>query len=161
MKSKSIDTTRTVLLRTLPLLVGGIFAPLAGAEPVLTFQKDIAPILQQRCAPCHYPDGPKKPKGKFDMTSYALMMEGGENGVAITPGDLEASPLVAMIEWTAEPFMPPKEKFKQLPPEEIDLIKKWILAGAPDGAESPAPGPVASVPELNPQWSESPVSALA
>ena len=161
MKSKSKNTTRAVLLTALPLLVGGIFAPMGGAEPVLTFQKDIAPILQQRCAPCHFPDGPKKPKGKFDMTTYALMIQGGENGAAITPGDLEASPLVAMLEWTAEPFMPPEEKFKQLPSEEIDRIKKWIVAGAPDGAESPAPSPATPVAEVNPQWAESPVSALA
>ncbi len=161
MKSKSKYTTRNSLLTALPLLIGGAFVPMAGAETVLTFQKDIAPILQQRCAPCHFPDAPKKPKGKLDMTTYALMMQGGENGVAITPGDLEASPLVAMIEWTAEPFMPPEEKFKQLPSEEIDLIKKWIVAGALDGGESPVPSPDTPVAEVNPQWAESPVSALA
>jgi len=161
MKSKLNDPTRTFLLTALSLLVGGFFAPLGGAETVLTFEKDMAPLFQQRCAPCHFPDGPKKPKGKFDMTSYALLMEGGENGAAITPGNLESSPLVAMIEWTAEPFMPPQEKFKQLPPEEIALIKQWILAGAPGGSESVPETPATPVAELNAQWAESPVSALA
>ena len=72
------------------------------AEEPIAYETHVAPILQQRCAPCHYPDGGKKAKGKFDLTSYALMMKGGESGLAIVPSSLEESSLVAMIEWKAE-----------------------------------------------------------
>ena len=56
--------------------------------------------------------------------------------------------------------MPPSEKFKQLPQEEIDVIKAWIQAGAVAG-EAVAVAPAAAAPEVNEQWAESPVSALA
>lgn len=133
------------------------------AEEPLTYETHIAPILQQRCAPCHFPDGGKKPKGDFDLTSLALALKDGEKGPRIKPGSVDESPLVAMIEWKAEPFMPPKEKFKQLPQEEIDLIKAWIAGGA-KGAEgapvvAPAPTPAAPAPAID--WTTTPVSALA
>jgi hypothetical protein len=136
-------------------------APVAGDEP-LTYTQHIAPLLQQRCAPCHYPDGKKKPKGKFDLTTYALAMKGGESGPAITPGSVEKSSIVGMIEWTSEPFMPPEEKFKQLPMEEIELIKAWIAGGALGGDEPATTETVpTAAPEVNEKWADSPVGALA
>lgn len=150
-----------ILCITVPVFLA--IAPARAGGPI-TYAQHIAPLFQQRCAPCHIPDGGKKPKGKFNLSTYAGALEGGENGPAITPGSIEESPLVAMIEWKTEPFMPPQEKFKQLPQEEIDLIKQWILAGAPGGEAAPPEAPEAlPAPEVevNAQWAESPVSALA
>jgi len=151
----------SMMLFALLLTLG---APHVHAEDPLTYEQHIAPIFQQRCAPCHYPEGDKGPKGKFDLTTYTLAMQGGENGPAIKPGSLEESPLVAMIEWKTEPFMPPEQKGKQLPQEDIDRIKAWILAGAQGGADDPAPEPApapATPAEVSEHWAESPVSALA
>lgn len=133
------------------------------AEEPITYETHIAPIVAQKCAPCHFPDGGKKPKGGFDLTSLTLALQGGENGPSIKPGSVEESPLVAMLEWKSEPFMPPKEKFKQLPQDEIDLIKAWIAAGAKGAEGAPAPAApeavAAPIPAID--WTTTPVSALA
>ncbi len=163
MREREESMLKRVLRGTSALVATfGLGVVSAPADEPITFNQHIAPLFQQRCAPCHVPDGGKKPKGKLDLTTHGLAMKGGEEGVAIVPGSLEDSPLVAMIEWKTEPFMPPQEKFKQLPPEEIDLIKRWILAGAVSGEPVPT-SETATVAEatVDPQWTASPVSALA
>lgn len=138
--------------------------PILADEP-LTYETHIAPVLQEKCAPCHFPDGGKKPKGDFDLRTLALALKEGKDGPRIKPGSVEESPLVAMIEWKSEPFMPPKEKFKQLPREDIDLIKAWIASGA-KGAEGVPAAPVTAPAAVTAStttvdWSTTPVSALA
>jgi hypothetical protein len=154
-----------MLKRVFAVGLSSLFAFQTLAEDPTTYEAHIAPIFAQRCAPCHFPDGGKKPKGDFDLSSLALALNGGKNDPSIKPGSVEESPLVAMIEWKTEPFMPPKEKFKQLPQEEIDLIKAWIAAGATGAKGVPAPaaaaaeGVTAPMPAID--WTTTPVSALA
>jgi hypothetical protein len=50
-------------------------------------------------------------------------MTGGIDGPAVTPGDPENSLLVQKVA-DAQPH------FAQLTPQELDLVKKWITAGA-------------------------------
>ncbi|MBL7648267.1 MAG: hypothetical protein JNK74_18975 [Candidatus Hydrogenedentes bacterium] len=152
-----------MLKRVFAVGLSSLFAFQALAEDPITYESHIAPIFAQRCAPCHFPDGGKKPKGDFDLTSLALALKGGENGPSIKPGSVEESPLVAMIEWKTEPFMPPKEKFKQLPQEEIDVIKAWITAGAKgaEGVSVPAESEAVAAPMPVIDWTTTPVSALA
>lgn len=94
-------------------------------EPV-SFDKDIAPILDNKCAHCH--SGAVK-DGRFDLGSFEAMMKGGKTGPAIVPGKPDESFLVKLVGRTGVPAMPPKDE-EPLTPEELALVKLWIAQGA-------------------------------
>lgn len=102
----------------------------------VSFSRDIRPLLAARCFGCH--QGARH-EGKYDMTQFGLLLQGGHSGVeAIAPGDPDSSYLLEVI--TAEegqPQMPPAGS--NTPPfsaEEVDLIQRWITEGANDDSSS-------------------------
>jgi WD40 repeat protein len=95
------------------------------AEPVL-YDKDIEPILVNKCAVCH---SDNVTEGKFDLGSYESLMKGGKRGVTIVPGKSAESLLVKLAGKTQKPAMPPKGK-ESLTPQELALVKLWIDQGA-------------------------------
>ena len=90
----------------------------------------IEPIFQDKCVGCH---GAQKSKGNLRLDSFAAMLRGGKNDVAIQPGDAGQSPLVqrALLPAGDDDHMPPAGK-PQLTAAEISLLKWWIDAGAPE-----------------------------
>ncbi len=94
------------------------------------FDREIAPLLAQRCLSCHSSDGPK---GNLDLTSRQLAIKGGDSGAALNLEQPLKSPLWQRI--VAEE-MPPKHPLNA---GERDLIQRWLTAGAPwnDGAIDP------------------------
>jgi hypothetical protein len=78
--------------------------------------------LQSRCLRCH---SGARPKGDLDLTTRAGLLEGGVGGVLIVPGKATDSRL---FEYVHEKKMPPKQP---LTLAEIDLLRRWIDAGAP------------------------------
>ena len=57
----------------------------------------------------------------MDLTTYAGLMKGGKDGAVIVPGDPANSLLVKIQS---------DKHFMNLVPEELDLVQKWIEAGA-------------------------------
>jgi hypothetical protein len=53
------------------------------------FTRDIAPIFQKSCLPCH---AGEKPQGGLRLDTEANALKGGESGKAIFPGNSEKSP---------------------------------------------------------------------
>ncbi len=93
-------------------------------EPV-DFNRDIRPILSDRCFACHGPDANKR---KADLR---LDVEAEAKKMVISPGDLDDSELWARITNTdPEERMPPEEMHKPLTQEQIDLFGRWIKEGA-------------------------------
>ena len=101
-------------------VVGG--AIVSAAEPV-TFEKHVRPILKTHCFLCHGESGVAK--GTLDLRLRRWLVRGGESGAAIVAGQPDDSYLVDRI---ALGEMPPGEK--RLAAEEIEVIRKWIAAGA-------------------------------
>ncbi|MDX2020705.1 MAG: PSD1 and planctomycete cytochrome C domain-containing protein [Deltaproteobacteria bacterium] len=107
-----------------------LFAPCVamGAPPddVPRFNRDIRPILSDKCFFCHGPDSAKRKAGlRLDVRDAALKDE------AIVPGKPEASELWKRINATdVDDVMPPPDVHKALKPEEITLLRRWIEAGA-------------------------------
>lgn len=100
----------------------------------LTFENDIRPILKTHCFHCHG-EG-EKLKGDLDLRLRLFMVEKktDDDGPVLTPGKPHASALLKLIK---SGDMPKGEK--KLAPREIDLIERWIAAGAPTAkAESRA-----------------------
>ncbi len=88
----------------------------------------IKPVLEEKCLSCHSPD---KKKGKLLLTSLESMLQGGESGPALVPGNPEKSILLKRIHLPLddEEHMPPADKI-QLKTEEAVLIEQWIAEGA-------------------------------
>src|SRR5688500_10604396 len=136
---------RPLLGVTAWLLCLGLSAPLsaevAKAESadatVVSFQRNIRPILRAKCMGCHQP---ARAEGGVDLTTRDGMLAEGESGVAaITPGDADASELLAQItpDESGESLMP--KEGDPLTAVEIDLFRRWIIAGAEFDASADQP----------------------
>jgi hypothetical protein len=104
-----------------------VFCPVAADEfTAQDFDRDIAPLIAQRCLTCH---SGEEAKGELDLSSRAAAMAGGESGIAIDREHPEQSPL---WEYINSDQMPPK---KPLSASEKELIKTWLTHGAIWGSE--------------------------
>ena len=94
-----------------------------------SYYNDVRPILQANCQGCHQP---AKAGGEYVMTSFALLLKGGESEeAAIVPGDPQASHLIEEITPEDGVAEMPKNQ-KPLTAVEIETITNWIAAGAVD-----------------------------
>jgi hypothetical protein len=108
------------------LLLAFLAAAPQSDDGTLFFENHVRPLLVERCSKCH---GPEKHKGGLRLDSIDAMLEGGDEGPAIVPGEPEKSLLVRGVRYTDELFqMPPTGK---LPDESIALLEEWIRRGAP------------------------------
>ena len=90
------------------------------------FDREIRPLLQERCIECH---GEKKQKGELRLDAKVHAFKGGHDGPAILAGKADASPLFQRVTSTDEDErMPPKGD--PLTPAQISLIREWINSGA-------------------------------
>ncbi len=100
---------------------------LAAAPAKVKFNRDVRPILSDKCFFCHGPD-PKKREAdlRLDVRDAAI------EGKAFIPGKAEMSELIQRILTTdADDHMPPAEsKLSALTPDEIAILKQWINEGA-------------------------------
>ncbi|MEW4487932.1 PSD1 and planctomycete cytochrome C domain-containing protein [Thalassoglobus sp. JC818] len=121
--------TRHILRLTIVCLIG-IALPVHGDDEI-RFNRDIRPILSDKCFACHGPDDAHREGGiRFDMQD-SVLGEADSGLHPIVPGDPDASELIARIT-SKEEFvqMPPAEANKPLTAEEIALLTKWIETGA-------------------------------
>lgn len=96
------------------------------------YGRDVRPILADRCFLCHGPDGAER-KADLRLDSFETATASrGDRDPAIVPGDLEASPLWHRItSHDPDEVMPPPESNKRpISPEEREIIRRWIEAGA-------------------------------
>ncbi len=108
------------------VIVGLIAARSGLAAEKLSFNRDIRPILSDRCFACHGPDkNHRKADLRLDIRDEALA------GKAFSPGKPEVSELVKRI-FSADPeqLMPPVEANKPLTAEQKELLKRWVIEGA-------------------------------
>src|SRR5215470_1681189 len=95
------------------------------------FNRDIRPILADKCWGCHGSDAPaKKIKLRLDSEDAATADLGGGRR-AIVPGNPEQSRLVRRITAGDEMMrMPPVDSGRKLTQTEIDLLVEWVRQGA-------------------------------
>ncbi|MEZ6137477.1 MAG: PSD1 and planctomycete cytochrome C domain-containing protein [Pirellulaceae bacterium] len=109
-------------------------AAVGRAEEAIDFNRDIKPILSDKCYACHGPDAGQRQGGgadglRFDTEQGAFAELDGK--YAIVAGDLEASELVRRItSQNDDEVMPPKDHNKSLSTVEINRLTQWIEQGA-------------------------------
>ena len=96
------------------------------------FNRDVRPILSDKCFHCHGPDEQgRKAKLRLDTREGALRERDGER--VIQPGRSATSELLLRITSTHEDEVmpPPEAKLGRLSAGEVDILRRWIDAGAP------------------------------
>jgi hypothetical protein len=94
------------------------------------FNRDIRPILSDKCFHCHGPDEETR-EAELRLDTYEGATEGGEFEVPIEPGKPDESEVIARIlEEDPDEIMPPPETHKKVSAKELKLLKQWIQEGA-------------------------------
>lgn len=121
---------KAALGRLLLLSVGFLGRPSSSAEALLSFNKDIRPILSEHCFPCHGPDEKGRKGGvRLDLRETAIADNDGL--FPILPGNPDKSEIVVRIRSQDEDVrMPPPEKGPALSREQVAALKTWIAQGA-------------------------------
>ena len=93
----------------------------------MQFNRDIRPILSDKCFHCHGPDS-KNQKADLRLDVREAAIKDGH----ITPGKPELSMIIERILSTDEDEVmpPPKAKMGTLTPAEVATLKQWIAEGA-------------------------------
>ena len=123
---------RVVMLAAAALLLGPTTAstPQAAAAAPPTFNEDIAPILHSQCATCHRP-GEVAP---FSLLTYEDAAKRAQLIAAVTSARV-------MPPWKAEEGHGTFVGERRLSKAQIDTIREWATAGAPEGDPSKRPAP--------------------
>lgn len=95
-------------------------APVTPATTGPATFETVGAILSAKCVMCH---NATALTGGLDLTSFAALMQGGQTGPAIAPGEAANSQLVKIQS---------AQHFANLSAEELTLVKDWIAAGAPE-----------------------------
>ncbi len=101
---------------------------IAAAE--VDFNRDIRPILSDKCFHCHGPDE-KHRKAELRLDTFEGATEGGEFAIPVVPGKPDESEIIARILHSdPDEIMPPPETHKKVTEAELALLRQWIAAGA-------------------------------
>ncbi|AMV40091.1 PSD1 and planctomycete cytochrome C domain-containing protein [Planctomyces sp. SH-PL62] len=94
------------------------------AADVEAFEREIRPLLVEKCLSCH---GPEKQKGGLRVDARAPLLEGGDSGPAVVPGKPEESLLVQAVKREDGLEMPPDAP---LSPKQAAALERWVASGA-------------------------------
>jgi mono/diheme cytochrome c family protein len=112
-------------------------ATISAADPVPTFNKDIAPVVFERCSGCHRPGQ----GGPFSLLTFRDLEKRG--GLIRHVVDTKLMP-----PWKAEPGDYAFRGDRRLTDAQIDLLKRWIDGGMPEGQASDLP----PAPKFDSEW---------
>lgn len=108
----------------------------ATVQAKISFMRDVAPILVQRCTACH---GDRKDSGDYRAQTFEnLMRNGSSDDAPIVPGKPDASLMIKLIT-AGDPDDRMPQKDDPLSAQQISDIRQWIAEGATfDGADRAA-----------------------
>ena len=101
------------------------------ADSKIEFNRDVRPILSDKCFYCHGPDKNHRKSGlRLDVREDALK-PAKSGDIAIVPGKPDESALVLRVFSTdKDEMMPPEEAHKTLSAAQKETLKRWIAEGA-------------------------------
>lgn len=122
---------------------------LPGAKADVDFNRDIRPILSERCFRCHGPDEAAR-AGGLRLDTYAAAVEERGGKTAIVPEAPASSELIARVK-SDDPSRRMPLGGDRLGDRQIELLEEWIGAGAEykrhwayEKPERPQPPPVSA-----------------
>jgi len=115
---------------SLGLFAAGVLVA-ADAQPTVTFNKDVLPVLQKQCQECHRP-------GEIAPMSFLTYQETRSWAKAIK----EAVLTKKMPPWFAESGKHAFTNDRTLSKHDVDVLVAWANSGAPEGDPKDKPAPV-------------------
>lgn len=103
------------------------------------FDKDIVPIFDSKCIACH---NIAIAESRLILEEVPAILKGGKRGPAVVPNDPEKSLVYRVAARAVDPVMPPlpnKVSATAFTPQELGLLKQWILEGAKSGMGNTGP----------------------
>lgn len=94
----------------------------------MTFSRDVAPLLFEKCAACHHPNG----SAPFSVLDYQSVRTRARTIVEVTQR-------AAMPPWLPEPGVGSFLGDRRLTPEQRDLLQRWVTDGAAEGNPADLP----------------------
>jgi len=126
--------------------------PASTAQQSAFFEKNVRPVLAERCYDCH--SSKTAASGGLQLDSRDTILQGGKTGPAVIPGNPDASLLLKRVTSDDPQIRMPKGSREPLPANEIAALRTWVEQGAffpEDKNEHPAPAPTAAKPGLYPR----------
>lgn len=113
-------------VRCLSFAILAMVACSVTAAEKLKYNRDVRPILADKCFSCHGADSAaRKADLRLDNRDAAIDMS------AIKPGDASKSEMIARIVTDAhDKIMPPPEMKKALSKAEVEILTRWVTEGA-------------------------------
>jgi len=102
----------------------------------VNFEKDVFPILDANCIACH---NVAKKEGALVLENVEALLKGGDSGASVVPGKPDESYLYNVAARIEESFMPPlpnKVGAKALTPQQVGILRQWIMEGAKSSGKS-------------------------
>ena len=132
MKPVSMKTARLAFLFAAALAITTPCEIACATE--VDFNRDIKPILSNRCFFCHGPDEDERQGGTDGLrldTREGAVEDLGDHA-AVVAGDVANSILIERV-LSSDPdaVMPPPDHGQKLTAREVELLKQWIEQGAP------------------------------
>lgn len=133
------------------------------------FEREIRPLLVQQCIECHNTD---ESSGGLNLSSRASLLNGGDSGPAVVPGNAPASLLIKAVKRSEDLAMPPEGHVSE---RGIDALIRWVNQGAvwPETAQRLRTPTMAAahhwafqpvvkppVPAVSGEWGKNPVDAF-
>ncbi len=118
------------LIALITLLTFSVGSQHASAQSQLA--QDTYAIFEASCLNCHGTDGAFR---ETLLMEHAELIEGG----SVVPGNPNASELYKRLLGPTENGAQMPFGLPQLPPQSIDTVRRWILAGAPDWTATTTP----------------------
>ncbi len=144
-----MERTRIGILSS--LIVLGMVSTVSSQDKI-SFQLDVLPILQARCAGCHQP---ANAQGNFVLTDYPSLLTAGESGEpAVSAGDIANSHLLDLIRIDENGAAEMPIDADPLSKEQYETLAKWVQQGAIDDTTATAETYSKETP---PQYSHFPV----
>ncbi len=133
-----------------------LLASVVGQGSSLPLEERAAQILAKNCYSCH---NEVKKEGGLSMHTHAALMEGGENGPALLPGNSDESRMLMMVEGLLEPTMPEDDFLSE---EDIDSLRSWVSEGASPWSGDLARIQLENLPQIEPRTpTRSEIASLA
>ena len=115
-----------VLGMTAMVSLGPLLCLSAGLDP--TFNREVAPIVWERCAACHRPGG----AGPFPLVEYSDVAKRAELIVDVIKSRY-------MPPWPPTPGIADFEGERWMPASEIETVIKWVAGGRAEGNREDLP----------------------
>lgn len=111
------------------------------AAPPVTFNKDVAPLVFEHCAPCHHQGG----IGPFALLTYRDLHKHASQVVAVTQRHY-------MPPWPPETGYGDFAENRRLSDAQIRLLANWVRDGEREGQ----PGDLPAAPRFTSEWQMGP-----